>query len=66
MSTFIQRYRTSGSGIRVAVKDLIDLAGSPTSAGCKAQADRAEVATVDAACMVGARGGGQESLARRT
>ncbi len=55
MSTFIQRYQTSGSGIRVAVKDLIDLAGWPTSAGCKAQADRAEAATVDAACMAGAR-----------
>ena len=58
MSTFIQRYYTSGSGIRVAVKDLIDLAGSPTSAGCKAQADRAEAATVDAACMAGARAAG--------
>ena len=58
MSTFIQRYQTSGSGIRVAVKDLIDLAGWPTSAGCKAQADRAEAATVDAACMAGARAAG--------
>lgn len=40
MSTFIQRYRTSGPGIGVAVKDLIDLAGWPTSAGCKAAGRR--------------------------
>jgi len=58
VSTFIQRYQTSGSGIRVAVKVLIDLAGWPTSAGCKAQADRAEAATVDAECMAGARAAG--------
>jgi len=58
VSTFIQRYYTLGSGIRVAVKDLIDLAGWPTSAGCKAQADRAEAATVDAACIAGARAAG--------
>jgi amidase len=58
VSTFIQRYQTSGSGLRLAVKDLIDLAGWPTSAGCKAQADRAEAAPVDAACMAGARAAG--------
>lgn len=40
MSTFIQRYRTSGPGIGVAVKDLIDLAGWPASAGCKAAGRR--------------------------
>ena len=34
MSTFIQRYRMSGSDIGMAVKDLIDLAGWPASAGC--------------------------------
>jgi amidase len=55
VSTFIERYSTSGAGIRVAVKDLIDLTGCPTSAGCKAQAERAEAASVDATCMAGAR-----------
>jgi len=55
VSTFIERYSTSGSGLRVAVKDLIDVAGWPTTAGCKAQANRAEAALVDAACLAGAR-----------
>jgi amidase len=36
MSTFITRLDTSGSGIRLAVKDLIDMAGIPTTAGCLA------------------------------
>ena len=58
MSTFIARYDTSGEGIRLAVKDLIDLAGEPTSAGCKAVADRADPAERDAACMAGAREAG--------
>lgn len=55
MSTFIRRYDSSGSGIRLAVKDLIDLAGEPTSAGCKAQSDRAAPAATDAECLAGAR-----------
>ncbi len=55
MSTFIQRYATAGAGLRLAVKDLIDVAGEPTTAGCKALADRAGPATADAACLAGAR-----------
>lgn len=58
MSTFIARYDTSGDGIRLAVKDLIDLEGEPTSAGCKAAADRAGPAETDADCMAGAREAG--------
>jgi amidase len=58
MSTFIARYDTSGDGIRLAVKDLIDLEGEPTSAGCRAAADRAEPAERDADCMAGAREAG--------
>ncbi len=58
MSTFIARYDTSGDGIRLAVKDLIDLEGEPTSAGCKAAADRAQPAESDADCMAGARAAG--------
>ena len=44
-----------GSGPRLAVKDLIDVIDTPTTAGCKAVADRAQLATTDAACMAGAR-----------
>lgn len=55
MSTFITRMDSTGTGPRLAVKDLIDVAGIPTSAGCRAVADVAEPATQDAECMAGAR-----------
>ena len=55
MSTFITRMDSTGTGPRLAVKDLIDVAGIPTSAGCRAVADAAEPATKDAECMAGAR-----------
>jgi amidase len=58
VSTFITRYETSGDGVRLAVKDLIDLEGEPTTAGCKALAERAEPAVADAACIAGARRAG--------
>jgi amidase len=44
-----------GSGLRVAVKDLINMAGLPTTAGCRAVADTAEPAGRDAACLAGLR-----------
>jgi amidase len=43
------------SGPLVAVKDLIDVAGTPTTAGCRAVAERAVAAEVDAACLAGLR-----------
>lgn len=55
MSTFITPMTGAGSGPRLAVKDLIDVVGTPTTAGCKAVADRAQPATQDAACLAGAR-----------
>ncbi len=55
MSTFITRFDTSGSGVRLAVKDLIDMEGVPTTAGCRAVANEAAPARSDAACMAGAR-----------
>jgi amidase len=42
-----------GSGLRVAVKDIIDMAGLPTTAGCLAVADTAEPARRDATCLAG-------------
>jgi amidase len=55
MSTFITRMDISGQGPRLAVKDLIDVAGIPTTAGCRAVADTAEPAASDAPCLAGAR-----------
>jgi amidase len=55
VTTFISRLDQPGSGPRIAVKDLIDIAGVPTTAGCKALADIAAPAARDAACMAGAR-----------
>ncbi|MFP3902196.1 MAG: amidase [Acidimicrobiia bacterium] len=63
MTTFIVRThdRVTGSepsGHRLAVKDLIDVAGVPTTAGCPVVADRAEPVAADAACLAGARAAG--------
>jgi amidase len=55
MSTWIVREAASGAGLRVAVKDIIDVAGLPTTAACRAVADRAEPAAADAACLAGLR-----------
>jgi amidase len=55
MTTFITRAVTVGAGARLAIKDLIDVAGYPTTAGCRAVADRAESAERDARCMRGTR-----------
>jgi amidase len=58
MGTFITRMPHSATGVRLAVKDLIDVAGVPTTAGCRAVAETALPAEHDAACMVGARAAG--------
>ena len=55
MSTWIVRSGRPGTGLRVAVKDLIDVAGLPTTAGSRAVADRARPATADADCLAGLR-----------
>ena len=55
MSTWILRADQPGTGLRVAVKDLLDVAGLPTTAGSRAVADRARPAAADAACLAGLR-----------
>ena len=57
VTTFITRYDTSGTGVRLAVKDLIDVAGEPTTAGCRAVAARAVPAAGDATCWRGPTAG---------
>jgi amidase len=64
VTTFITRYDASGPGVRLAVKDLIDMEGEPTTAGCRAVAERARPAEVDAVCMAGAREAGARIVGR--
>ncbi len=45
-------------GPRLAVKDAIDIAGAPTTVGCRAVADRATPAERDAPCVATARAAG--------
>jgi amidase len=59
MSIWILRFDdgadTHPDAIRVAVKDIIDVAGTPTTAGSRVVAATALPATSDAACMAGLR-----------
>src|ERR1700678_3709977 len=48
----------NGAGPRLAVKDCIDVAGVPTTAGCPVVAEMAERADVDAPVVASAREGG--------
>ncbi len=48
----------SSDGITLAVKDCIDVAGVVTTAGSPVVAAQSEPATVDAACLAGARAAG--------
>ncbi|HVT20160.1 MAG TPA: amidase [Mycobacteriales bacterium] len=55
MTTFITKLDATGSGPRLAVKDLIDVAGVPTTAGSRAVERTAKPAAADAPCLAGAR-----------
>ena len=55
MATWIVSDSTPGAGPRVAVKDLIDMAGLPTTAGSRPVADGALPAERDADCLAGLR-----------
>ncbi|MBI2710723.1 MAG: amidase [Actinobacteria bacterium] len=58
MATFVVRMDGGGGGARLAVKDCIDVAGVPTTAGSRVVAAMAEAAPADAACLAGARAAG--------
>ena len=64
MSTFIRTYDTDGTGVRLAVKDLIDMEGEITTAGCQAVAASAVPASTDARCLSGARAAGARIVGR--
>lgn len=55
MSTWILRLDERGSGLRVAIKDLIDVVGTPTTGACRVLAALARPAGSDAACLAGLR-----------
>src|SRR5580704_7581491 len=58
MATFITRLEYPPGRTRLAVKDLIDVAGVPTTAGSRALAAAAAAAERDAPCLAGARATG--------
>ncbi len=55
MSTWIYQEDGNGAGLRIAIKDLIDVAGLPTTAGSRAVAAHAAPAACDAPCLAGLR-----------
>jgi amidase len=55
MATWITRTNAPQRGLRVAVKDLIDVAGLPTTNGSKVIAAGAVPAAEDAGCLAGTR-----------
>lgn len=58
MGTWVLRLASDGDGPRLAVKDCIDVAGLPTTAGCPVVAEMAEPAEADAAVVASAREAG--------
>src|ERR1700729_711582 len=58
MGTWALRLANEGQGPRLAVKDCVDVAGLPTTAGCPVVAEMAELAHTDAAVVASAREGG--------
>jgi amidase len=62
--TFITSLLASGPGTRVAVKDIIDMAGVPTTAGSRVLAETAAPAAQDAACLAGLRAAGAQVVGR--
>jgi amidase len=55
MTAFITKLDAPGAGPHLAIKDLIDVAGVPTTAGSRAVERAAQPAAADAACLAGAR-----------
>src|SRR6201999_1952276 len=69
VSTWIIADSQPGTGPRVAVKDLIDMAGLPTTAASRPVADPGQPAERDAACLAGLRAAmtaGQARFAGKT
>jgi amidase len=52
---FIQRFADTGHGTAVAIKDLVDIRGTVTTAGCLGVQRHGVVAEADAECLAGIR-----------
>ena len=63
-STWIVRLDPAGPGVRLAVKDCIDVAGLPTTLGCQEVAERACPAVRDAAVVAAARRSGAKIVGK--
>lgn len=67
MTTWVTRFDQPAAGtVRVAVKDVIDVAGVVTTAGCVAVRDRAVPAAADAPCLAGVRSAGAAVVGKTT
>jgi amidase len=62
--TWIVRLAPDGPGVRLAVKDCIDVAGVPTTVGCPVIAERARPADQDAAVVAAARRSGAQIVGK--
>jgi amidase len=62
--TWIVRLDPTGPGVRLAVKDCIDVAGLPTTVGCPVIAERARPAGQDAAVVAAARRSGAQVVGK--
>ena len=62
--TWIVRLDPAGPGVRLAVKDCIDVAGLPTTLGCQEVAERARPAAGDAAVVAAARRSGAKIVGK--
>lgn len=63
-ATFITSFSAAGPGLRVAVKDLIDMAGTPTTAGSQVLAEAEAPAAADAGCLAGLRAAGAQIVGK--
>jgi amidase len=63
-ATWITKLDAAGSGLRVAVKDLLDVEGVPTTAGSRAVERNAKPAEEDAACLSGFRAAGARLIGK--
>jgi amidase len=62
--TWIVRITPASPGVRLAVKDCIDVAGLPTTVGCPVIAERARPAGQDAAVVAAARRSGAQIVGK--
>jgi amidase len=62
--TWIIRLDPAGPGVRLAVKDCIDVEGLPTTVGCPVIAERASPAAQDAAVVSAARRSGAQIVGK--